>query len=192
VTKPKPLPPQEELQERFNYDPETGQLTWKKPPGFRAKPGDRAGYLTTQGYLRVKWGQSHYRVHRLIWKLVYGEDPTEGIEIDHINRDRTDNRLANLRLATPSENANNSSRVLFKAKATEKPLKTRAELEEIHKRLGQKRRKPVIVIKPDGEETYYTSVFEAAKANNVSPSTISFLVTRRYKQLCNLKARYAY
>lgn len=188
MTQPKPLPSLEELQERFNYDPETGQLTWKKPPGFRAKPGDPAGYLTTKGYLRVKLGESHYRVHRLIWKLSHGEDPPAGMDIDHINRDRTDNRLANLRLATRSDNVNNSFRVLFKA--PKKPLKTRAELEEMYKRQGEKQRKPIIVIKPNGEEVYYGSVSEAAAGEGLNRGNLSSVLRGRLRHTKGHTARF--
>lgn len=188
MNKPKPLPPLEELLEKFNYDPETGVLSWRKPLSGNVRPGDRAGYRTSNGYLRVRVGSTHYRIHRLIWKLAYGEDPSEGMDIDHINQDRTDNRIKNLRLVSRKENISNRK---LRPEKPKKPLLTPEERKRLAKQIGEKQKKPVVVTHQNGEETYHTSVSEAAKANNVSPTTISLLVTGKYKQLRNLQARYA-
>jgi hypothetical protein len=90
----------EEARRLFDYDPESGELRWRV--GQRA--GGVVGTPNSGGRLTV-WakGKQHY-VHRLIWLMVYGEWPAQ---IDHINLNRTDNRLANLRLCTPSQSAAN-------------------------------------------------------------------------------------
>ena len=109
MVKVKPLPSQETLKHLFNYDPETGSLTWKNPnpQARRLKPGDKAGSINSQGYFLVTVNSESFSVHRLIWMFVYGEDPGE-FEIDHINRIRDDNRISNLRLVTHSENLQNT------------------------------------------------------------------------------------
>jgi hypothetical protein len=102
------LPPLEVLTHRFTYNPDTGEFLYKNPirPN-RNPPGSPAGYLTERGWLRVKIGSRHYRVARVVWKMYHGEDPPKGMSIDHINRDRVDNRIENLRLCTHSENSKN-------------------------------------------------------------------------------------
>ena len=95
------LPPLEVLNDRFKYDPETGVLSrtrWGKGP---------CGYPTEGGYLRIKVNDVHYRVSRIVWKMYYGEDPPKTMSIDHINRDKTDNRISNLRLCSHKENQGN-------------------------------------------------------------------------------------
>jgi hypothetical protein len=52
-------------------------------------------------------GRKNYSAHRLAWLYVYGEWPSD--QIDHINRNRSDNRIANLRIATPTQNQANRS-----------------------------------------------------------------------------------
>lgn len=93
------------ISEVVNYDAETGKLTWKvRQPYSDAEIGDEIGSLS-QGYRRVKIsGQSHM-CHRIAWLLHYGADAPDFI--DHINGDRADNRIANLRVVSKSENAKN-------------------------------------------------------------------------------------
>lgn len=92
------------LRELVTYDPETGLMRWRiaRP---RARPGDLIGTKSPEGYLRVEINGRCYRVHRLAWLYVYGDWPPH--EIDHINGVRYDNRLANLRNASPSQNQAN-------------------------------------------------------------------------------------
>lgn len=101
-----PLPSREKLLELFSYDPESGVLTRHKPGrGVRLGP---AGNLTVAGYLQVGCYDTNWKVHRLIWMIVTGEDP--GLdEIDHQNGIRNDNRWSNLRRSNRSNQTVNSS-----------------------------------------------------------------------------------
>jgi hypothetical protein len=88
---------QERLKELLNYDPATGVFTWLKPVNrySMVKPGDRAGCLHKRGYIHIKVDGDCYKAHRLAWLYVHGRWPEPSI--DHINRDKADNRLVNLR-----------------------------------------------------------------------------------------------
>lgn len=93
----------ERLRELLHYDPETGVLSRRVRVGC-AQAGRQLG-TTHHGYLVASVGDRLYRVHRLIWLYVHGSWP-RGF-IDHINGERADNRIANLRDATASINAQN-------------------------------------------------------------------------------------
>lgn len=108
--KPNPLPATEELKKLFNYDPETGSLTWALNRG-PARQGKEAGALHgSRGYGRVCINGRPYLKHRIIWAWFYGEDPGPDWQIDHINGDTCDNRILNLRKATESEQKHNRAR----------------------------------------------------------------------------------
>ena len=96
---------QSELKRMFNYDPETGIVTRAIPMGMgnRFKVGSKVGTYCN-GYLTVRINNKNTRLHRLIWKLVYNDEPEQ---IDHINGIRDDNRLCNLRAVTNSVNSKN-------------------------------------------------------------------------------------
>nr|DAL40962.1 MAG TPA_asm: endonuclease [Caudoviricetes sp.] len=97
-----------EIRERLSYDPETGLFTWVKSArsGF---VGRRAGcFDAITGYIRIAIAGKVRYAHRVAWAYVYGRWPDK--EIDHINCDRTDNRLANLRLADCIANSWNRQR----------------------------------------------------------------------------------
>lgn len=102
------LPPADILRERLEYDPETGDLRWKKHR-YPKRVGVIATYKVRAGYqcLRLN-GETHY-AHRIIWRLHTGENLSDGMVIDHINHDPSDNRLSNLRLVTLSENTYNTT-----------------------------------------------------------------------------------
>lgn len=85
---------QNELKELLNYDPCTGMFTWKRQRQ-RIRPGQRAGYKHWSGYVYIEVNRKAYALHRLAWLYVYGVWPQH--TIDHINRDRSDNRISNLR-----------------------------------------------------------------------------------------------
>jgi hypothetical protein len=103
-----PLPPVEELNELFEYNPETGILTYKISRGGWIMAGRVVGTKDKNGYIRVKIMTKKYATHRLIWKMFYGEDIPEDKVIDHINQVKDDNRICNLRLVSQSENSINS------------------------------------------------------------------------------------
>ena len=108
MVKAKPLPPVELLRELFSYDPETGVVKRLKATSNRLKVGDTVGYVNEgDGYLRFSLNGQVIKVHRLVWKLQTGEEPPQ--EIDHENRDRTDNKWCNLRAATYGQNQSNKS-----------------------------------------------------------------------------------
>lgn len=88
------------LKEALVYDPDTGHFTYNRGK----KKGQRAG-CTKQLYVRIRIEGRYYFAHRLAWLYTHGTMPN--LDIDHINQDKHDNRLANLRLATRSENRQN-------------------------------------------------------------------------------------
>lgn len=83
-----------EISQSVTYQQETGLLLNKKSKG-RAKAGQRAGHLTASGYVSVSIRGKQYMAHRLIWTLVHGSWPSGFI--DHINGNKSDNRIENLR-----------------------------------------------------------------------------------------------
>jgi len=94
-----PLPSQSELLSLFDY--RDGVLYWKTSGRKRIK-NQRAGHLDLlSGYDYVRVNNKLLRVHRLIWCMFYGYEPSE---IDHINRNKADNRIENLREVSRSEN----------------------------------------------------------------------------------------
>lgn len=103
------------MRSHIRYCPETGKLFRKNPVmigrhGLEICQSQTNGYYTTS--IAVEgMGKGTFRllVHRLAWMLVNGPIP-EGMQVDHINCDRKDNRLANLRLVTHTENQQNQRR----------------------------------------------------------------------------------
>ena len=95
------------LNHLFEYDKETGNLIWKIKPssrGHSVKAGDIAGTLKSHGYLCVGINYNSYRAHRLIFLMHKGYLPKT---VDHINGDKLDNRIENLRAATIGQNQHN-------------------------------------------------------------------------------------
>lgn len=93
------------VQQALAYDPETGVFTWRASKRGSVKAGDSAGFTRSDGYIRIKVGQQAAWAHRLAWLYVYGVWPTH--QIDHINGDPSDNRIANLRDVLPRINMQN-------------------------------------------------------------------------------------
>lgn len=92
------------VRHRFAYDPATGALTWKVKYRW-CSPGDLAGGIANNGYRRIQVKGKYIGAHRACWFLHYGEWPSQNL--DHINGVKDDNRIANLREATKSQNGAN-------------------------------------------------------------------------------------
>ncbi|MBJ2270469.1 HNH endonuclease [Pseudomonas sp. MF6772] len=97
------------VRELLNYCPETGIFTRKIRTAQRHKASSRADFLVTSGsspgYHRVSVDSKRYQAHRVAWLYVHGVWPAE--QIDHINGVRSDNRIANLRVADYTLNMEN-------------------------------------------------------------------------------------
>jgi hypothetical protein len=102
------------VKELFDYDPITGIVTRLKRTTRKAGSErsinnisltERAGTVMASGYRCIRLHKKTYREHRLIWLWMTGEMPDH--QIDHINRDRSDNRWCNLRKCNNTENQQN-------------------------------------------------------------------------------------
>lgn len=104
------MPTQSELQALLNYDPSTGALIWKERPGavrswntkYAGKPAFTA--KDRKGYYVGAVGGINYRAARVIYKLYHG---VEAEQVDHIDGDRSNNRIVNLRAVTHQQNQQN-------------------------------------------------------------------------------------
>ena len=88
----------------FEY--KDGMLIWREDKRGFTKAGCLAGSLRRDGYIGLALSTKYLFAHRVVWEMHYGEIP-EGMLIDHINGDRSDNRIDNLRLCTTRQNAYN-------------------------------------------------------------------------------------
>lgn len=86
------------------YDSTSGKAFWKLDKG-KARKGDEIKNIGSSGYIKLKIDNKSYQLHRIVWLIVYGEMPVE--TIDHINRNKLDNRIENLRLATKRQQMQN-------------------------------------------------------------------------------------
>nr|WP_237434041.1 HNH endonuclease [Dickeya dianthicola] len=86
-------------------------LTWQRGLSRRVKIGTCAGTLGKDGYWSVQLKGKKYAVHRIIWSLTNGAIPA-GHCIDHIDGDRSNNNILNLRLATRAQNNQNARKCI--------------------------------------------------------------------------------
>ena len=89
---------QDMLKDMFDYDPLSGIFT-------RKSNGKKCTYVNGEGYVYIRVGKKkRVLAHRLVWLYVNGSLPDKGYVIDHINGDRSDNRISNLRVLSYSDN----------------------------------------------------------------------------------------
>ncbi len=94
--------------EVFRYDTETGLLYWRIKPAVRVAIGDLAGWTDNSGYQRVLFCGVRYQVHRIIWDMHNPNNPVmRSEEVDHIDHNRLNNILSNLRKVNRKENMEN-------------------------------------------------------------------------------------
>ncbi len=162
MTQPKPLPPLETLRQVLSYDPETGALTWLVDPGNQLSAGAPAGCQNGKGYVQVQLSGRRLKAHRLAWYLHHGTDPGP-LQVDHINRDRSDNRICNLRLVDAKGNRANSSYP----------------------------DRPVQVIYPDGKNRLFPSKAAAARFLGCSARSVYSYARGEYQHPAGLIVSYA-
>lgn len=92
---------QKELKDKFTYNKNTGEFFFNYDSG-KKKAGDISNYVNNHGYCLINIKDRQYPAHKLAWLYEYGELPYD--QIDHINHDRSDNRISNLRIVTNREN----------------------------------------------------------------------------------------
>tara|TARA_E500000318_G_C3530232_1_gene200160 strand:+ start:173 stop:694 length:522 start_codon:yes stop_codon:yes gene_type:complete len=103
MRKVKTLPSQKKLQELFDY--RNGELYWKEKRSTSIDLSKPAGNIDKFGYRTIKIEGQTYKAHRLVWKYHCGKDPKEFI--DHIDGNRSNNNMENLREATTQQNGYN-------------------------------------------------------------------------------------
>jgi hypothetical protein len=124
----------EYLHERFEY--RDGELYWKKVYSPRLKVGQRAGTDEGNGYRCIVIGKTRHKTHRLIWIMHNGDIP-EGLFVDHLNMDRTDNRIENLRLSTKAGNNRNQNATGVSWDKARKKWRSQISINNVTKMLGR-------------------------------------------------------
>lgn len=158
------------LTEVLDYNAETGKFVWKKPASHQMHPGDEAGTQNASGYVFICVGGVRYKAHRLAWFYHYGEWPSdETPQIDHINGNRADNRIANLRFVTDEQNSRNQ-----KVRSTNTSGRTGIQF---HKPRG----KWMAVIRNNGKYEclgYYAKFEDAVKAREAAEIKYGYTVRK--------------
>lgn len=104
---PKVLPERNLLNELFEY--REGKLFWKVYRKGTSGVGSRAGSFYTKGYRLIRFNYKQFPEHRVIYTMINGDIPN-GFRIDHIDTDKANNKIENLRLATNNQNGFNRTK----------------------------------------------------------------------------------
>ncbi|WP_432481699.1 HNH endonuclease signature motif containing protein [Moraxella sp. ZY200743] len=132
------------LTQTLYYDPATGHFTWRIKPSKNIHAGVRAGRVdSSTGYRYINIQGKRYAEHRLAWFYIHGTPPKH--LIDHINHDRADNRINNLRQVTVSENARNRAK------------NTQSRTQEVGIWYNKRTRKYVAQIRLNGRKVFQKS-----------------------------------
>lgn len=145
---------QEEVKKLFTYS--DGKLLWNSHRGSKKCKGESAGY-NNKGYLVVRvreYGRS-FMVHRLIW-VYHNGDIQKGLEIDHINGIKNDNRIENLRLATRQQNNQNCKVSVI----------SKSGIKGVH--YDRHKRKWVVQVAINGKQTYLGSYEDIEYARQIA------------------------
>lgn len=97
----------------LHYNPESGIFTWNVDLGSRARKGDEAGTINKAGYVVIQINGCKIYAHRLAFLYMEGKLPD--CQVDHINRNKLDNRWCNLRHSNNIENNRNKETTLLYA-----------------------------------------------------------------------------
>lgn len=92
----------ERIKELWNYDPKTGIFRWKVHASRKFRAGSVAGETDPSRYVRLRYREHFLYAHRVAWAISFGVWPPD--DIDHIDMNKNNNRLSNLRLATRAQN----------------------------------------------------------------------------------------
>lgn len=94
----------ERVMELLEYNPDTGEFFWQVTRST-VRAGDEAGWVSPRGYIRISIDGKRYYAHQIAWLLHHGTIP---MQLDHINRDKGDNRIENLRICDHAQNQTNN------------------------------------------------------------------------------------
>lgn len=202
---------QEELKSLLEYNPENGIFTRKiNRKGYKCKKGTIVGHLTKHGYLNFTYKSKQYYLHRLAFLYMEGYLPENFV--DHINRNKTDNRWCNLREVSQSCNVRNSKVFITNNSGVtgvsyEKRTNTFVAL--IHNKnkpiiLGRFREfKDAVIARWNGEKLYEypncnstSSAYNWLKCNGVDISNVdmpkTIAISKKDIFLSNCKITYSY